>query len=198
MSSPTPAARGTVTRILDAVERGEARAADELLPLVYDELRRQAGSYMASLVPGQTLQATALVHDAYLRLVGKQDPGWRGRGHFYGVAARAMREILIEQARRKASLKHGGHVHKVGEEDLAQLTADGSSFDVLSLDEALDSLEQEDPRKAELVMLRFFGGLSMPEVAAAMGISTATAYREWLFAKVWLRRELRGSEEPSG
>ena len=117
MASET--SRGLVTRVLEAVRRGESKAADELLPLVYAELRKQAGSYMASLAPGQTLQTTALVHEAYLRLVGKQDPGWQGRAHFYGAAARAMRQILIDQARRKAAVKHGGHLRKMGESGVA-------------------------------------------------------------------------------
>ena len=187
--------KGLVTRVLEAVERGESRAADELLPLVYAELRKQAGSYMASLAPGQTLQTTALVHEAYLRLVGKQDPGWQGRAHFYGAAARAMRQILIDQARRKAAVKHGGHLRKMGESGVAELSNEGPTFDALGLNEALGDLERTDPRAAELVMLRFFGGLSMPEAAEVLGVSLATAHRDWRFAKVWLRTELRGSAD---
>ncbi len=189
------ASQGAVTSILDAVERGEVKAADELLPLVYDELRQRAGSYMASLGPGQTLQATALVHEAYLRLVGRQDPGWQGRAHFYGAAARAMREILIEHARRKSTLKHGGHIRRVGEAQATGLT-NGPNIDVLALNEVLSDLERTDPRKAELVMLRFFGGLSIPETAEVLGVSAATVKRDWLFAKVWLRAELRGPMDP--
>ncbi|MCP3918737.1 MAG: sigma-70 family RNA polymerase sigma factor [bacterium] len=189
------ASKGVVTRILDSLQRGEAKAAEELLPIVYAELRRQAGRYMASLAPGQTLQSTALVHEAYLELVGKEDPGWQNRAHFYGAAARAMREILIDQARRKASMKHGGHLHRIGCEGIAQLSSEGPTFDVLAIDEALRDLERADPRAAELVMLRFFGGLSMPEAAEILGVSTATAFREWRFAKAWLQKELRGSAD---
>lgn len=196
MNTPDePNADDQVTRILGAVERGEAHAADELLPLVYDELRKQAGHQLASLAPGQTLQPTALVHEAYMKLVGKEDPGWDGRAHFYGAAARAMREILVDHARRKGSIKHGGVLERIGGEAIAELTCDRPDMDVLALNEALDSLERVQARKAELVMLRFFGGLSMPEVAEVLDISVATTERDWRYAKAWLRAELHGGTD---
>ena len=193
MGPDTPdATQGLVTRLLHAVERGEAKAADELLPIVYDELRRLAGSRIAALAPGQTLQATALVHETYIRLVGDEDPGWDGRAHFFGAAARAMREILVEQARRKASLARGGHLRVVGLTSAEGEADPAPDIDVLTLDEALTRLREASPRKAELVMLRFFGGLTAPEVAEVLGISTATVQRDWRFAKAWLQNELRG------
>jgi RNA polymerase sigma factor (TIGR02999 family) len=178
-----------VTQILQAVEQGDPKAADQLLPIVYGELRRLAHSMMAKTPPGNTLQPTALVHEAYLRLVGEADPGWNSRGHFFGAAAHAMRRILVEQARRKASEKHGGGRQRVDVED-AQLAIEPPSEDILALDEALHRLEREDPRKAEVVMLRHFAGLTREETAEALGISVRTVEREWSFARALLRAEI--------
>jgi RNA polymerase sigma factor (TIGR02999 family) len=175
-----------VTQVLAAVERGDPHAAEQLLPLVYDELRKLAAAQMAAEKPGHTLQATALVHDAYLRLVGGSQPqGWNGRGHFFGAAAEAMRRILVEAARRKKREKHGGAHRRV---DLDDVTADvdGRSEELLALDEALESLGREDPAKAELVKLRYFAGLTLEEAAACQGISLATAKRRWAVARAWL------------
>ena len=188
-----------VTRILSAIEQGDAHAADKLLPLVYDELRKLAAQRLAQEKPGQTLQATALVHDAYLRLVGNQDPGWNSRGHFFAAAAEAMRRILVENARRKASLKAGGGRERV---DLAEadLAIKYPRVDLLALDEALTALEAMDKRKADLVRLRFFAGLTNEQAARALGISTSTADNDWAYAKTWLRLAMRGGEaaDPSG
>jgi RNA polymerase sigma factor (TIGR02999 family) len=175
-----------VTRLLDAAAAGDPRAAADLLPLVYDELRRLAAVHMAAEKPGHTLQATALVHDAYLRLVGS-DVGrtWNGRGHFFGAAAEAMRRILVEAARRKKRQKHGGGHRRV---DLDDVTADpdGCSEELLALDEALESLAREDAAKAELVKLRYFAGLTLEEAAECQGISLATAKRRWAVPRAWL------------
>ena len=175
-----------VTRILNAIARGDAHAAPELLPLIYDELRRLAAAQMAAERAGHTLQATALVHEAYVRLLGPgAGPGWNGRGHFFGAAAEAMRRILVEAARRKKRDKHGGAHRRV---DLDDVTADpdGRSEELLALDEALESLAHEDPAKAELVKLRYFAGLTLEEAAACQGISLATAKRRWAVARAWL------------
>jgi RNA polymerase sigma factor (TIGR02999 family) len=182
-----------VTRILSAIEQGDPQAAGQLLPLVYDELRKLAAQRLAKEKPGQTLQATALVHDAYLRLVGNQDPGWDSRGHFFAAAAEAMRRILVENARRKASLKAGGSHERV---DLAEVEAaiEGPRVDLLALDEALTALETKDRRKADLVRLRFFAGLTTEQSAQALGISTSTAEKDWAYAKTWLRLAMRGGE----
>jgi len=180
---------GMVTRVLQAVEEGDPRAADQLLPLVYEELRRLARSMMAKTPPGNTLQPTALVHEAYLRLVGNADPGWNSRGHFFGAAAQAMRRILVEQARRKASEKHGGGRQRVDVED-ARIAIELPSEDVLALEEALQKLEREDTRKAEVVMLRHFAGLTREETAKILGISVRTVEREWSFARALLRAEV--------
>ena len=179
-----------VSRILSSIDQGDLQAAEQLLPLVYAELRRLAAQRLACERPGQTLTATALVHDAYLRLVGPADaPAFNSRGHFFAAAAEAMRRILIERARRRRSLKHGGKRTRV-ELNSACLVADGPSLDLLAVDEALTRLASEQPEKAELVKLRFFGGLSTAESAAAMGISLATAERYWAFARGWLYAEL--------
>jgi RNA polymerase sigma factor (TIGR02999 family) len=182
-----------VTRILSAMEHGDPHAAAQLLPLVYDELRELAAHRLAHEKPGQTLQATALVHEAYVRLVaGPAAAGgepWKGRGHFFGAAAEAMRRILVESARRKSRLKHGGEHHRVDLESDC-LVSEAPSLDVLALDEALTKLAREEPLKAELVKLRFFAGLTMPEAAAALDISLATAERAWIFAKAWLYAEI--------
>ena len=164
-----------VTRILNAIEQGDARAADELLPLVYEELRQLATQKLAQEKPGQTLQATALVHDAYIRLIGSENPNWANQGHFFSVAAEAMRRILIENARRKKSVKRGGDRNRV---DLNESILIGnkttSADDLLALDEALEKLNQKDPTKAELVKLRFFAGLTIAQTARFLDISHAT------------------------
>jgi RNA polymerase sigma factor (TIGR02999 family) len=186
-----------VTRILEAIGGGDARAIERLLPLVYDELRRLAAANLARESPGQTLQATALVHEAYLRLVGSNEPRFETRGHFFTAAAEAMRRILIDRARSKGRQKRGGGAHRLelNELDLAVPPPDD---DLLALDEALTRLEQEDRPKAELVKLRFFAGLSVEQAAAALGMSRATADRYWHFARAWLFHEIAGtdSKEP--
>jgi RNA polymerase sigma factor (TIGR02999 family) len=181
-----------VTRILSAVGRGDARAAEELLPLVYDELRKLAAQRLAREAPGQTLQATALVHEAYLRLVGAQDPGWSGRGHFFAAAAEAMRRILVNRARDKRRLKRGGR-ERVEVEDVA-IAEEAGALDILALDEALDGLAREEPACAELVKLRFFAGLTQEESARALGVTRRTADRYWAFARAWLLQALGGAE----
>jgi RNA polymerase sigma factor (TIGR02999 family) len=179
-----------VTRILSAIEQGDPRAAEQLLPLVYDELRKLAAAKLAQKKPGQTLQATALVHEAYLRLVDVATAQqWNSRGHFFAAAAEAMRRILVESTRSKKRLKRGGERQRV-DLDSDCLATSAPSLDLLALDEALSRLAETDPAKAELVKLRFFAGLTMPEAAAALDISLATAERYWTFAKSWLYAEL--------
>ena len=179
-----------VTRILNAIERGDAKATDDLLPLVYEELRLLAAQKLSRETPGQTLQATALVHEAYIRLVGDESQGWNSRGHFFAAAAEAMRRILVENARRKKSQKRGGELSRV---DMADMEAAGRmpSEELLLLDEALTRLGNEAPLKAELVKLRFFAGLSIDQAAEALGISRATAIRHWSFARAWLYHQVR-------
>jgi RNA polymerase sigma factor (TIGR02999 family) len=185
-----------VTRILSAVEQGETGASEQLLPLVYDELRRLAIQRMAQEKPGQTLQATALVHEAYLRLVdGKVVQRWESRGHFFVAAAEAMRRILIDNARRKQADKRGGQLARQELEDV-DVAVPAPSVDLLALDEALAKLEAEDPVKAQLVKLRYFAGLSEEEAAQALGISRTTAHRHWRYARVWLLNELGEDEGP--
>jgi len=187
-----------VTRILSALEQGDTRAADRLLPLVYQELRRLAAQRLAREAPGQTLQATALVHEAYLRLVGTEDRDWSNRGHFFGAAAEAMRRILIEAARRKKSLKRGGDRRRV-DLDAADLAVEGRSDDLLALDRALGKLGEVDPAAAELVKLRYFGGLTLEQVAQIRGVSRRTVVNHWAYARAWLHREVtKGSEPLSG
>jgi RNA polymerase sigma factor (TIGR02999 family) len=181
-----------VTRILQQIERGDPHAAHELLPLVYDELRKLAALRMVQERPGQTLQATALVHEAYLRLVGTEGPGWNSRGHFFAAAAEAMRRILIERARRIRAARRGGGQNRVDLEP-AELAAPERSEDLLALDEALEQLAIKDARKAELVKLRYFAGLTMEQAAEALGISTATAHRDWNYARAWLHRSITGN-----
>jgi RNA polymerase sigma factor (TIGR02999 family) len=181
-----------VTRIMSAIEQGDPRAAEELLPLVYDELRRLAAERMAQEKPGQTLQATALVHEAYVRLVDvNQVQHWNSRGHFFAAAAEAMRRILIESARRKQSKKKGGDLVR-RDLDAVDLAAPESPQEVLALDEAIAKLTAQDPSAAEVVRLRFFAGLPLPEVAQVLNISTRTADRLWAYARAWLHQELRG------
>src|SRR5262245_50385590 len=172
----------------------EMQPAAELLPLVYAELRRLAAALAGRLPPGQTLTATALVHEAYVRLVGTRDPGWEGRRHFFGAAARAMRDILVEQARRKAAFKHGGGAKRVElTEGLAVI--EPPAADLLAVDEAIQQLQQEKPHLAEIAMLRYFAGLSADETAAVLGISAGTLAREWRFARAWLVRRLDSDDK---
>ena len=185
---------GDVNRILADIERGDRQAAGELLPLVYDELRRLAGARLAREAPGQTLQPTALVHEAYLRLVGG-DPGkaFDGRGHFFAAAAEAMRRILIDRARDRGRLKRGGGRRRV-RLDLDALLAEPPGDDLLALDEALTALAAEDPGAAALVQLRVFAGLTLADAAGILGLSTATADRYWAYARAWLRVEIAGDD----
>jgi RNA polymerase sigma factor (TIGR02999 family) len=179
-----------VTHILSGIEAGDPHAAEQLLPLVYDELRKLAARKLAQEKPGQTLQATALVHEAYLRLVGRDhDQHWDSRGHFFAAAAEAMRRILVEAARRKQTDKHGGACARLDVE-LADLPASRPDDKLLRLDEALARLEEHNPLHAQLVKLRFFASLTIAETAAALGISTATADRYWTYARAWLQREM--------
>jgi RNA polymerase sigma factor (TIGR02999 family) len=183
-----------VTRILSAVERGDPQAAKELLPLVYDELRKLAAKKMVDEKPGQTIQATALVHEAYMSLVGPSNQQqWNSRGHFFGAAAEAMRRILIMNARRRNAQKRGGAWQRI-ELDAALLPAIGRDGRLLLLDEALTRLEQEQPDRAQIVKLRFFAGLTNAQAAAAMGISDTTADRYWAYARAWLQREMAADE----
>ncbi len=182
-----------VTRILNAIEAGDPQAAAELLPLVYDELRKLAAQRLAQEKPGQTLQATALVHEAYLRLVDVDKvQRWDSRGHFFAAAAEAMRRILVDQARSKASSKRGGKHQRLDLPDLAEPASEGR-IDLVALDEALKTLEQQQPDKAEIVKLRFFAGCSLEETAQALGISRATAQRNWAYARAWLFGRLNKS-----
>jgi RNA polymerase sigma factor (TIGR02999 family) len=184
-----------VTHILDAIVQGDPQAAGRLLPLVYEELRRLAAGKLAHEAPGQTLQATALVHEAYLRLTG-DDPErpWNGRGHFFAAAAEAMRRILVEKARRRQRVRHGGGRQRI-DLDEACLLARPPCDDLLALDDALTRLAALNPVRAELVKLRFFAGLTTAEAAEALGVSVATAERYWTFARTWLYAELSPSEE---
>lgn len=187
---------GDLTRVLINIEQGDCYA-DQLLPLVYDELRKLAMQKLASEKPGQTLQATALVHEAYLRLVGSgEKPHWEGRRHFFCAAAEAMRRILIEKARQKQGPKHGGQLQRV-DADLDAIVADTTQIDIFALDEALTRLAKESQVRAELVKLRFFAGLTMAEAAETLGISLATAERYWVYSRTWLFTEL-SSEATSG
>jgi RNA polymerase sigma factor (TIGR02999 family) len=180
-----------VTRILSAIEQGDPQAAEQLLPLVYDELRKLAAAKLTREKPGQTLDATALVHEAYLRLVGAADRHWQGRRHFFVAAAEAMRRILIESARRKATRKHGGGQVRV-ELDADRLAAAQISEDLLALDEALAKFTSVDATAAQLVKLRYFGGLSLPEAATALGLPPRSADRLWAYARAWLRAAVAG------
>ena len=174
-----------VTRILEAIERGQPQAADKLLPLVYDELRKLAAHQMSQQPPGQTLQATALVHEAYLRLIGREPVPWNSRGHFFSAAAEAMRRILIERARKKSARKHGGGLQRVDldEVDIALDTEDDL---LLLLNEALEEFREKDATAAELIKLRFFVGLPNDQAAQLLGVSERTAKRSWAYARAWL------------
>ena len=184
-----PGSMSDVDRILSNIESGDTRATSELLPLVYDELRKLAAAKMALEKPGQSLQATALVHEAYLRIVGDADVHWNGKGHFFAAAGEAMRRILIDNARRKKRSKHGGDRQRI-ELDSAHWFQCDRSDRLLDLDDALCRFEKIDPQKATLVKLRFFGGLSSKDAALALGISPTTADRYWVYARSWLQREM--------
>jgi RNA polymerase sigma factor (TIGR02999 family) len=188
-----------VTRILSAIEDGDPSAAQELLPLVYDELRKLAAQRLAQEKPGQTLEATALVHEAYLRLVdGDKAQHWNSRGHFFAAAAEAMRRILVEQARHKRSLKAGGNRRRL---DFAGLepAVGGTDFDLIALDDALQQLARKDPRKGELVKLRYFAGLTIDQAARVLGIASSTADADWAYARSWLRLAMGGGpDDPAG
>jgi RNA polymerase sigma factor (TIGR02999 family) len=187
-----------VTRILKAVEQGDPQAAEQLLPLVYDELRRLAVQRLAQEKPGQTLQATALVHEAYLRLVDvEQAQHWNSRGHFFAAAAEAMRRILIERARRKRRIRHGGDRQRIDLDSL-ELVDEGTSESLLALDEALERLAGEERVAAEVVKLRYFAGLTTEQAAEALGISVRTADRHWVYAKAWLYQRLIQPDEGGG
>ena len=189
-----------LTQILNAIARGDRHAADQLLPLVYDELRQLAAQKMAHEKPGQTLQPTALVHEAYLRLMASGDASaprehhWDSRGHFFAAAAEAMRRILIENARRKRSLKHGGGLKRLDADEVV-LEMPEPVEDLLALDEALNKLAAKDPLKAELVKLRYFAGMTIEEAAGVLGISAATAKRWWTYTRAWLYQEIAGDAE---
>jgi RNA polymerase sigma factor (TIGR02999 family) len=177
-----------VTQLLDAAVAGDPKAAAELLPLVYREMRELAAARLAAEKPGQTLQATALVHEAYLRLVGADcNRPWDSRGHFFAAAAEAMRRILIDHARHKQTRKAGGGRRRLDLDDIEPALEQGNGERLLALDQALRQLEAEDPRKAELVKLRFFAGLTVEQAAAALGVSTSTAEKDWVYARSWLR-----------
>lgn len=185
-----PTSMTNVTQILSQIEDGDPSAADQLLPLVYSELRRLAAARLRHEQPGQTLQATALVHEAYVRLVNVPEPqSWNGRGHFFGAAAEAMRRILVEQARKKKSKKGGGELNRIGLSN-ADLRDSSNEVDVIALDDAIESLSREDPRAAEVVKLRFFAGLTIKQAAEAIGVSAATADTDWAYARSWLRIRL--------
>jgi RNA polymerase sigma factor (TIGR02999 family) len=193
-----------VTRILSEVEQGDLHAAGQLLPLVYDELRQLAAQKLAQERPGQTLEATALVHEAYLRLVarpgsesGESEPHWNSRGHFFAAAAEAMRRILVENARRKQRVRHGGGRKRLDLDGL-DITLDKPGADILDLDEALAQLATEEPSAADVVKLRYFAGLTTDETAAALGMSARTAKRHWAYAKAWLYQRLSDQGDVRG
>ena len=178
-----------VTRILTAIEQGDIKATEKLLPLVYEELRLLAAQKLSHEQPGQTLQATALVHEAYIRLTGNNIQSWQSRGHFFAAAAEAMRRILVDNARRKMSQKHGGGHQRIDLDNVAATIGEKPN-ELLALDEALTKLTADDATKAELVKLRYFAGLSIDQAAEALGISRATAVRHWSFARAWLFNEI--------
>ena len=182
-----------VTSIITAIEHGDAQASDQLLPLVYDELRRLAAHKLSQELPGQTLQPTSLVHEAYLRLTGKQEQKWDGRGHFFAAAAEAMRRILIESARRKHALRHGGGQERVNIQDV-DIAAFAKADELIAVNEALEKFGAENKPKAELVKLRYFAGLTIEEAAEIMDISVPTAKRWWAYARAWLHNELVASQ----
>ncbi len=180
---------GEVTRILSAIQNGDAQAAKELLPLVYDELRRLAALKMARECPGQTLQPTALVHEAWLRLGGQENQAWNGRAHFFGAAAEAMRRILIDNARRKRAVRHGGGQQRLDVQEI-EIAVDVLDDDLLAVNEALERFAALDEQKAELVKLRYVTGLTIDEAAEILGVSAPTAKRWWAYARAWLHKEI--------
>jgi len=199
MTDDPTSSREKVTRLLGELETGAGpHRAEDLLPLVYEELRALARARMSHEQPGRTLQATGLVHEAYLRLVGERDPGWNGKGHFFGAAARAMRRILVDQARSRGRQKRGGGLERreLDEAEIVSPDPVGAQGDLLVVEEAVQRLERSDPRKGEIVNLRYFAGLSNEETAGALGLSVGTIEREWRFIKAWLRSVL--SEQRSG
>ncbi len=180
-----------VTRILHAIEQGDAKAADELLPLVYDELRKLAASRMARETPGHTLQPTALVHEAWIRMVGGENPKFDGRAHFFGAAAEAMRRILIDSARRKKALRHGGGHERVNLEE-AEIAAEKNDDQLLAVNEALDKLAAQNKLEAELVKLRYFVGMTNAQASEVLGITEASAKHYWIHARTWLYQAIKG------
>lgn len=184
-----------VTQILDAIARGDRQAANQLLPAVYQELRQLAAKKLKHEAPGQTLEATALVHEAYLRLVGNEDqPRWENRAHFFAAAAEAMRRILVDQARRKQSLKRGGAMERNAMDDVP-IATHAPPEEIITLHEALDQFSQDEPKKAELVKLRYFVGMTIEEAAEVLGISRATASNYWQYARAWLFSAVKGREQ---
>jgi RNA polymerase sigma factor (TIGR02999 family) len=179
-----------VTRLLGAIDHGDSKAAEELLPLVYEELRRLAAARMARESPGHTLQATALVHEAWLRLVGSSETNWNSRGHFFGAAAEAMRRILLERARKKGRVRHGGQLQRVDFEQVTMATQDSDDV-IIAINEALEKLAAESPQKAEIVKLRYFAGMEHAEIAEVLGVSEPTVRRHWAYARSWLYVELK-------
>lgn len=196
MAQPTPE---RLTQLCAAAGAGDSRAAAELLPLVYGELRRLAAARMARLAPGQTLEPTALVHEAYMKLVGDTDPGWNGRRHFFGAAAKAMRDVLVDSARSRSALKRGGRRGRV---DLAAIDVacdlPTPPEDLLAVDAALARLERDDPRKAEIVLLRYFGGLEREEIALILGVTTRTIDRDWRYVVARFHSELASEDDSAG
>lgn len=184
-----------LTQILKAAAAGNKEASRKLLPLVYDELRKLAAARLAKTPPGNTMQPTALVHEAYLR-VAEGESGWEGRNHFFGAAAQAMRDILVEQARRKASVKHGGGRARV-DLDRLDVAIERPAEEIIAIDAHLGRLQQHDPRAAQVVALRYFGGMSEPEIAAMLGVSASTVVRDWRFARSWLVREIQAESKGS-
>jgi RNA polymerase sigma factor (TIGR02999 family) len=189
-----PLSVAEITRILQSLEGGDARAADELLPLVYEELRRLAAHKMSLQPPGQTLQATALVHEAYLRLLGNEEKRWQSRRHFFSAAAEAMRHILIDRARRRLRARHGENAEQVPLDEV-EITAPAKDEIVLQLDEALEKLAQISPEQAEIVKLRFFAGFTEPEIAEILNLSERSVQREWSYAKAWLFERIEAEKE---
>ena len=197
MSSAPP---HPITRVLKAIQSGDSKASAELFSLVYDALRQLSRALMANKAPGQTLEPTALVHEAYLRVAAQGDAGWESRAHFFGAAAQAMRNILVDQARRRSALKRGGGRRRQSLElEDEELAIESPHEDIIALDEALERLEREDRRKGQIVNLRYFAGLTVPETAEVLQVSTATVEREWRYIRVWLFRQIEGERHgPSG